>query len=557
MEGAHLDLDCTECHANADEKVLPKGERRFGGLDQDCARCHEDPHQGSMAVACAQCHGQETFDQLGSLGHERHLPLIGGHAELDCRACHGRGEPHALEVMGSPRTPPARACADCHDSPHAAGFTAGAASLARATQAASCAACHADEHTSFGDGAEILSAEQHALSGFALDAPHDAVACQDCHGPQGGDFAARFPGRDADACSACHADPHAGQFDQLGFAERGCLACHDRERFEPHAYTVESHTSAAMPLTGAHVETDCHACHELPAGGGARVFHGTPGRCEACHADAHGGIFDDFSAQLAASAAGQCATCHRSTRFDDVPHGSFDHGRWTGFALLGAHAQSDCESCHPRAAQADDRGRSFGRVEQHFGPFRDCATCHADPHGGDFDRPGSPRQVEGRRSCARCHGQASFRAFPDGFDHELWTRFPLDGAHGEIGCSACHAPQPAEPSGARSLGRASGRACADCHADPHAGQFRQGSRTDCGRCHQDTASFATLVFDHDTDARFALADAHAALECSSCHKTWSGENERAVVQYRPLGTQCTDCHGVHDDPLRRRRGRVK
>jgi hypothetical protein len=561
MDGAHLELDCTECHANADERVLPKGERRFGGLDQDCAQCHgrEDPHEGLMQVSCAQCHGQQAFDQLGSLGHERHLPLLGGHADQDCRVCHARGESHSLEIMGSPRPPPARACADCHDSPHDADFISGAAAFARATPAASCVDCHAAEHTSFLDGALTMSPELHALSGFALDAPHDGVDCQACHGPDNGDFRARYPGRDADTCSACHDDPHAGQFDGPAFADQGCTACHDRLRFEPHAYTIESHASASMALSGAHAETDCNACHGLPVGGGARVFHGTPGRCEACHGDAHDGFFDAFSAELAGRAGGECATCHHTTRFADVQEKAFDHGRWTHFPLLGAHAQSDCESCHPRQPKADDLGRSFGRVEQHFGSFEGCVTCHDDPHHGDFDKPGSPPQVGGSRTCARCHAQTSFRAFPEGFDHELWTRFPLDGAHAQVGCSACHAPQRAEQSGARSLGRAMGRACADCHADPHAGQFRENGtaagRTDCSRCHRDTASFATLAFDHDKHARFALEDAHAALPCSSCHKTWEGADGSALVQYRPLGTECTDCHGVHDDPLRRRRGR--
>src|SRR5688500_1091205 len=99
MAGKHLELDCAECHVNAYVDVLPAGETRYLGLAQDCAGCHEDPHEGAMSVSCASCHGQETWDRMHAEGHDRHLPLIGGHGDLDCRACHAKDTDRALEEM--------------------------------------------------------------------------------------------------------------------------------------------------------------------------------------------------------------------------------------------------------------------------------------------------------------------------------------------------------------------------------------------------------------------------------------------------------------------------
>ena len=50
------------------------------------------------------------------------------------------------------------------------------------------------------------------------------------------------------------------------------------------------------------------------------------------------------------------------------------------------------------------------------------------------------------------------------------------------------------------------------------------------------------------DARFELGDAHRALACSACHEAWASDNGIEVVKYKPLGTQCTDCHGAHNAP---------
>ena len=507
MSGKHLEQDCAKCHKHAHDAVLPKGETRFIGLTQDCATCHEDAHEGRMALSCAQCHGQQAFDQLHSQDHEKFLPLAGGHADVSCRACHTdkRDDPYSLEALGRGGNVAARTCAACHETPHRA---------ASMNKPDSCATCHAPETARF--AAATITPDQHAAAGFKLDAPHDTVECEACHKKTEGDQEAAYPGRKQDECASCHNDPHDGQF-----KGQTCLACHDRQHFAPHAFTPTMHAKAGFELTGKHEEADCHACHKLPAvkKGAlpvARVFSGTPDSCDRCHDNAHNGFFESVS----------CSLCHTTHEFRKAK--PFDH-TLAGFAVDGAHAQANCEVCHKRTPPAPPHGRTFGRVPSFLG----CASCHSDPHEGSF-----------KADCGTCHVSSSFRAFPKPFDHKRWTGFALTGAHDATDCASCHKPMRKPDRVGRTWGRAKGKRCADCHTDPHAGQFRKS----CDACHKSADTFTAQQFKHNRDARFKLDKTHSKVSCDACHKPF-----RRVVRYRPLGMECADCHRAQRDPLRRKR----
>ncbi|HUR27156.1 MAG TPA: cytochrome c3 family protein [Planctomycetota bacterium] len=555
MSGAHVPLACSACHVNAFVPVLPAGAARYLGLAQDCASCHDDPHAGTMKVSCASCHGQESWDKLHADGHEQHLELIGGHGDVDCRGCHAKDGERALEAMDKRRATLApRTCAECHPSPHAPEFARKNALADGLAVEKSCVTCHAAAHDSFRDERLVLTPEQHARSGFALDAPHAETKCAQCHAPDAPTFAESYPGRAQDRCSACHADPHGGQFAEGPFSEGDCLACHERTRFEPHAFDVAKHARADFALTGTHVRTECRLCHADPQPADApRQFQKQPATCEACHADAHAGAFDAQAALMTPLAAGECARCHETTQFAEVPR--FDHGAWTGFAIEGAHAQSACEACHfPRAAR-DEHGRAFGRIEEHFESYRGCSSCHQDPHEGRFDAAALPAKVDGKQDCARCHDTSSFRTLWKGFEHGRWTGFELRQGHARASCSDCHTPRARENGVIRSWEPALGSACADCHDDPHSGQFAVAGATTCAACHAEDARNFTK-FDHERDSRFALGETHEDVACAACHqpeRPAGVKNAAAFVRYKPLGTQCADCHGVHDEVLLRRK----
>ncbi|MHC4958063.1 MAG: cytochrome c3 family protein [Planctomycetota bacterium] len=554
MDGKHLEQTCDKCHENANIAVLPEGQTRFIGLEQDCAKCHEDPHEGKMVLACAQCHSQVAFDQFASLDHAKHLPLTGGHAKVSCRECHKKEEPHALEALGSGAQIKRRACLDCHESPHDETFIGRVATRAEELPSKSCGTCHLPDHVSFKDERLTVSPELHALSGFGLNAPHNEVACEKCHAdrrsgpdadPDFSNFRARHPGRDPDTCSACHEDPHGEQF-----GERACLECHKREHFKPHDYTVKKHNEAKFALTGSHVEAECASCHKVAKEGTPRTFVGTTETCSECHEDAHLGFFDRRAGKTVA-----CSDCHKPTTFAAKADEPFDHAEWTGFELRGAHLQDGCESCHTRSEKPNELGRAFGRVEDRFGKFESCGSCHKDPHDGEFDKPGRPAVIKGRTSCARCHDDTSFRTLTK-FDHGVWTGFALVGNHLKATCADCHTPLKRPDERGRRGAPAKGRHCADCHEDNHAGQFKKNGETSCEDCHRGATSFRDISFRHDVDSRFKLGDAHRKVACDKCHKP-DQIGAKTVIRYRPLGTQCVDCHGAAKDPLRRKRRKVK
>jgi len=552
MDGRHLELGCIECHENARADVLEEGQMRFLGLSQDCASCHEDSHEGRMQISCASCHGQTAWDALHSIDHEEHLPLIGGHGDVACRTCHAEDGAHALESLGESTTrPDTRTCAKCHDSPHASDFASFSARIAGFTPERGCVTCHAAAHVTWRESAATLSRGQHAFTGFPLDAPHDTTTCAGCHDPNAADFRARHPGREPAACSTCHADPHGGQFQDGPFGAQECTACHDAQAFVPHAFTVEEHARAGLPLDGKHLETQCETCHTVPAEGEPRAFRGIGSNCESCHADAHVGFFDARLSEFELPEHGACSACHTTAGFDATAE-EFDHEAWTGFPVVGSHAQESCTSCHPSLDRPDDTRRTFGRVADHFGEFQGCVTCHSDPHEGRFDAEHLPQFVEERAGCARCHEETSFRSFPHGFDHGTWTGFALVAEHAAADCSACHAQLRQPDAIGRTWGPANGASCGDCHSDPHAGQFEVDGSTDCERCHtSDSPNFSS--FDHDRDSRFRLGEQHERLDCAACHLSQALPSGAEAIRYRPMGTECVDCHGVQEDVLIRRR----
>ncbi len=562
LAGAHGDPRCSACHAAGGERSLARVLGADGAgtsAPRDCLDCHEDPHAPGLTAAwaeladlprgagCAGCHRAEHGTFEGPAPREampagRHaatgFPLEAPHAELACAACHSPGED--LVRAATPRSP--EDCASCHGDPHRGEFERGPFAGHR------CLDCH--ERHAFTPA--TLDAAGHARTSFDLTGAHLGLDCAACHrerhpgGPDGVASAASFHGAPT-RCAGCHQDVHDGAFEHAALpalheGRAGCARCHAAEDFRTVRETPFDHALwARFPLEGAHAAASCEACHAPldPTDARGRHHDRAPGRaCADCHADPHGGQFADGP-----FAAEGCAACHDVHGFFPPRFSIAEHDARTGFALTGAHAAVACARCH--ASPPADRA-GFVR---YAGTSGRCRDCHADPHGGAFDRPGLPASVDGRTSCLRCHGTTSFGAL-DRFDHDLWTGYPLRGAHARADCRSCHPPGAQDGSGRR-LGPAVSTRCADCHADPHAGQFRVDGRSDCARCHASFRRFEETSFDHGRDSAFPLDRDHAALACSACHVPYPLPGGGQVVRYRPLGTECADCH----DPRAGRSGR--
>lgn len=334
-------------------------------------------------------------------------------------------------------------------------------------------------------------------------------------------------------------------------------------------------------LAEAHADLDtlggCLQCHEAGAGIGAAL-------CMDCHEGVRAQV---NKAQGFHGSLGQdCESCHSDHKGRDfelivMEKDTFQHHK-TGFALLGEHADVDCEDCHqdeeiwtglestclPCHAEDDDHAPQGGARKR----MKQCQDCHEvdpdwaalplpvtvfdhqDSTQADYPLAGEHAEVEcedcheelhfvpvASDQCTDCHEDPHHSDFVagcedchegpqtwavEGFDHRL-TGYALLGRHRSVGCESCHHEDKT-----KAVPHAR---CGTCHRDPHRGEFKP---RDCDACHDIDRPFAMLDFDHDETA-YPLVGEHGSVDCVACH----GEGE----EQRFTGLAFEDCKDCHDD----------
>ncbi len=473
LKGKHAPLDCAQCHTDkliADAAVRASrakepGRATFLGLSAKCSTCHFDEHRGQLGNDCAKCHNESAWKPAPGFNHARtDFALQGKHTSVECLKCHARvadadahkGSKLAPKAADFARFKPVThgSCADCHKDPH------------EGRLGVNCASCHTvngwmEVKTPASTGARAF----HDKTRYPLRGAHEEVACKTCHGPWKGQKAI-FKGLKFANCSDCHIDAHLGQ---VGTPPASCDACHGLQSYKPTLYDPAQHKK--YPLAGAHAAVACTACHRtdsslLAKAGPTKAFlktrkrsdefcltrfrlAGNMQRCDTCHADVHRG---QFASRVKQSG---CADCHAIESFSQV---RFDHARESSFPLTGAHERAACAACHVADASGVVRFKGVGT---------ECASCHADPHAGQF------APAPGRASdCARCHSAASWK--PSSFVHRApFTKFELDGKHAALACTACHRDVTVASFVTARQYRGVPTTCAGCHVDVHRGAFRE------------------------------------------------------------------------------------
>lgn len=467
--------------------------------------------------------------------------LHGSHALLaklqgpeGCANCHGAKD----REMDS-------ACLACH-APIEAQLTAksglhGALPAGEARACASCHTEHSDGHIalvsdrSFADAgvANAESYDHRHVPGFGLSGKHAQAACERCHPKAHAAALAegerRYLGA-SQSCTACHEDSHNGTFGA------DCVGCHG----QAHAFKdADGFTHPdEFRLENAHANLKCEKCHAGEGPTSVSALRGstwTTRDCVACHEDSHKGEFGN-----------DCLSCHgTSLPFDRAP--GFSHT--AEFLLAGSHGGLACKECHEQTGP-----RSVAALKRAILPTRACQECHPSPHRAVFVQAiaaqvGQPVDA----ACIHCH-----RVEDATFAHPVarltaaqhaQAGFPLNPPHDKATCEECHKGIGTRPPLAKSPDLARvfqalypGRppeACAQCHKDPHAGQFDAGqTRGSCTGCHAST-HFQPSDFDlaHHAKCRFPLTGSHEAVACSLCHKK-DGEMTRFV----PTPTACASCH---------------
>ncbi len=259
----------------------------------------------------------------------------------------------------------------------------------------------------------------------------------------------------------------------------------------PNNQEIQGHVSHAE------FEKECSHCH-----GPIHCVIDT--KCQGCHIEVAQERADNTGLHGMLPGADDCEACHadhkgRDDTITSFAYANIDHQRLANFSLVRHELNFEqqpmnCQSCHSQASFA---ATSLDCLSCHAEEDHDALVAHIDLFGSD---------------CLACHdGEDRYS------DFQHAQVYPLDGAHADTDCAACHQDQtftgiPQD--------------CHACHEDPaiHAGIF--GFK--CERCHATTAWLPAEIKAHTflTDH----VDEGVELTCETCH-------EHTYTQY-----PCYSCH---------------
>lgn len=465
-------------------------------------------------------------------------PLMKGHKDLekaDCLKCHdvGKGVPN-------------QKCLSCHveikDSmKDDIGFHA-------YHRQETCISCHSDHKGSDYDSTKVdEKAFDHSKTGFVLDGKHKTLKCAECHTEKRSKKPIRsneikYLGQTT-SCKSCHIkdDVH---FFKGKYKEKDCNSCHGTKKWtEQLKFDHQKDTQFA--LEGKHAKVECKTCH-VPKGPNSAKYDWPSlksKKCLSCHQDQHAGAFSPKF-----SGGGACISCHNQTQWK-IP--SFQHAEVTGFALKGAHQSLKCEECHkqtPAKKSAELKDFKFTGLQ------KTCVSCHKDFHG--FSKTPPSRRFGSLLTCDTCHSETTWKQQID-FNHNLDTRFTIDGKHTKNTCVDCHKALNPKQNKKSYVPRKyhwlhlEQKTCENCHQSPHTKTFsKELLAKKCTACHitDDWHKFRSTGkgkegFHHDA-TRFPLTGKHAKTSCDSCHVVKGKQKFKFENAERKF---CVSCHeNVHD-----------
>ena len=553
LNGKHKATECKDCHKRRNRQGL----RTHLGEDRLCGSCHksDQPHGFTRRamLKCERCHTESYWrPPKSSLRFDHNdrndakMPLEGSHTKVSCAKCH----PRARFNLG--KSSPA-SCRNCHKSNH----------RGHLFDKKNCSWCHSPKR-SF----RRFSFNHKARTKFDLGRSHGRLNCYRCHTKR---LKFKKPSR---SCGRCHASDnrHGNRFKAFG-RPPACETCHSPAGRWKSAKIFNHNRRTKFKLTGKHAEISCRRCHRGKNPADFERFNPKKVGCMGCHAhtNVHDGEFSDK----------QCLNCHKGAGRIRITRKAARkyHGPRSRFPLDKGHKGVTCEKCHINDNYKDTPMECGVRCHEdslHRGTLGDeCSTCHSPgtwkgdrfDHTDDTEWPlrGFHRTVP---KCADCHPKRDYAKTPTNcsaqgchakddahlgrlgdkcerchsetgenfFNHNVMSRYKLDGAHLTTKCSECHPKMTFKPRPTN---------CFGCHPEPdvHKGQY--GTR--CEDCHN-TTTFASIVMLHDV-GDFSLKGSHDQLPCQRCHK-----------DNRPLagsGNFCINCHrqdDVHGNSLSPRCG---
>ncbi|MDH4036892.1 MAG: hypothetical protein OEX18_12505 [Candidatus Krumholzibacteria bacterium] len=194
LRGAHLRTLCMDCHGRMPSGPPELVAEAIGSAkvwmhpeSGRCVDCHRDPHEGRFSGGgererkddCVACHTIDRFrpSTFDVAAHQKTpFPLKGAHRATPCVACHKDLEPLAgmtVKVAAAQATltlkNDARACAQCHATPHGIQFDS-------RKDGGACDSCHDENRFVPASGFD-----HQKVKSFKLEGKHRNVACAKCH----------------------------------------------------------------------------------------------------------------------------------------------------------------------------------------------------------------------------------------------------------------------------------------------------------------------------------------------------------------------------------------
>ncbi len=325
LKGRHASVSCFSCHKRHKGPEEVFGDH-FGAIsEKDCAKCHEDVHEGKFGRNCAKCHKERSFHALKKMDFFDHsvtdFPLVGNHIGVECKACHKKKRYSAPIDFSR--------CSHCHEDYHKGAFKT-------SSKDPDCGDCHLVEQTF---EYSTFGIANHKDSKFPLEGAHLAVPCFSCHLQN-----ERWVFTDLGSrCSDCHEDIHEGFIAPEFYPGKDCTKCHQPDSWQQIDF---DHSLTDWPLEGRHAKQPCASCHFSEQQSGLskkQQFKGLTTDCANCHDNVHGYQFAERQK------TDGCASCH--TPDDWFPY-NFDHNT-TAFPLDGKHKDLACEACHYKSIGQD------------------------------------------------------------------------------------------------------------------------------------------------------------------------------------------------------------
>ena len=208
----------------------------------------------------------------------------------------------------------------------------------------------------------------------------------------------------------------------------------------------------------------------------------------------------------------ECFSCHTTESWKILKENSkFNHSNTT-FILNGAHANTNCKSCH--------KDLKFSVTP------RECISCHLDDYNSTtfINHRANKFSIQ----CQICHSE-KITSWINSFEHGK-TQFRLEGAHIATACNSCH----------KTNYSTTNIDCFSCHEKEYRettepNHEQAGFLINCIDCHRPVTWKPATNFAHDAFFPINLSSKHSPgvwNSCKDCHTNLSSFKN----------FECVNCH---------------